>query len=61
VETISPNLDHADALAALDVAYHLLMEFEQVIANALEGDHHCAEPVDRWLTLYEQACKGESK
>lgn len=46
-------MDHMDALAALDAAYQLLLEFEKTI-EANEGDHPMAQSVDRWLTAYEK-------
>lgn len=52
-----PNIDHADALEALNAAYQILMEFQEVINDQLEGDHSMAEPVDRWLTWYEKVSK----
>ena len=51
----TPNIDHMDALDALDSAYQMLCEFQIVIDNALEGDHQMSTPVDRWLTWYEKA------
>lgn len=50
----TPNIDHLDALDALDTAYQLICEFQIVIDNALEGDHQMSIAVDRWLTWYEK-------
>lgn len=51
------NIDHTDALEAIDAAYQLLIEFDRVISDQLEGDHPMASAVDKWCTWYE---KGES-
>lgn len=48
------NIDHMDALNAIESAYQLLLEFQQTIDNSLEGDHPMAEAVDRWLSWYER-------
>jgi hypothetical protein len=47
------NINHKDAVEAVDAAYQLLLEFQQTINNQ-EGDHPMAEAVDKWLTWYEQ-------
>lgn len=49
------NIDHMDALDALDTAYQLICEFGFTIDQSLEGDHPMSEEVDRWLTWYEKA------
>lgn len=51
----APNVDHLDALDALETAYQLICEFQITIDNTLEGDHPMTIPVDRWLTWYEKA------
>ena len=51
---MSPQIDHQDALGAIDVAYQLLCEFEITI-DQMEGDHPQAAAVNRWLTWYEKA------
>lgn len=52
---MSLNIDHMDALAALEGAYQLICEFQMTIDNQLDGDHQMSVPVDRWLTWYEKA------
>lgn len=52
---MSFNIDHMDALDALEGAYQLICEFQITIDNALEGDHPMNRAVDRWLTWYEKA------
>lgn len=49
------NIDHMDAMDALDAAYQLLLEFQTVIDNQLKGKHDMATSVDRWLTWYEKS------
>lgn len=51
---MSLNIDHMEALDALDTAYQLICEFGFTIDQSLEGDHPMAEAVDRWLTWYEK-------
>ena len=48
------NIDHMDAIEAIETAYQLLLDFQAVINTSLEGDHPMAEPVDRWLSWYER-------
>ena len=50
---MSLNIDHVDAVEAVETAYQLLLEFQETINNQ-EGDHPMAEAVDRWLTWYER-------
>ena len=47
------NIDHMDAVEAVETAYQLLLEFQATINNQ-EGDHPMAEAVGRWLTWYER-------
>lgn len=47
------NIDHVDAVSAVEAAYQLLMEFQKTIDNQ-EGDHPMAKAVDAWLTWYER-------
>ena len=47
------NIDHKDAVEAVDAAYQLLLEFEKTIESH-EDDHPVKEAVDKWLTWYEQ-------
>lgn len=49
---MSLNIDHMDALDALDAAYQLICEFEKTIESH-EDDHPAKEAVDKWLTWYE--------
>jgi hypothetical protein len=51
---MSPQIDHMEALDALDTAYQLLCEFQITIDQSLEGDHPLVAPIDRWLTWYEK-------
>lgn len=48
------NIDHMDAIEAIETAYQLLLDFQAVINTSLEGDHPMAEAVDRWLSWYER-------
>lgn len=52
---MSLNIDHMEALDALDTAYQLICELSFTIDQSLEGDHPMAEAVDLWLTWYENA------
>ena len=48
------NIDHMDALNAIESAYQLLLDFQATINISLEGDHPMAEAADRWLSWYER-------
>lgn len=52
---MTPQIDHEDALNALDTAYQMLCEFQILIDNALDGDHQMSKAIDYWLTWYEKA------
>jgi hypothetical protein len=53
VDEMSLNIDHVDAVDAVESAYQLLLEFQALINNN-EGDHPMAKAVDKWLTWYER-------
>ena len=46
------NISHEDALAELEEAYELLVEFEEAIEKQLEGDHPFSHQVSCWLNRY---------
>lgn len=45
------NIDHLDALSALETAYHLLLDTYQTMPES----HKLYPALDRWLTWYERA------
>ncbi len=47
-------MDEEELRKALASAYVLLCEFYEVINDQLEGDHPCANEVDRWCNAYER-------
>jgi predicted RNase H-like HicB family nuclease len=46
------SISHEDALAELEEAYELLVEFEEAIEKQLEGEHPFSHQVSCWLNRY---------
>ena len=49
------NISHEAALAELEEAYELLVEFEEAIEKQLEGNHPFSHQVSCWLNRYFKA------